>query len=126
CEDAAAPPLAAIEAAAPGVERQAPLFGLADLESEVQCSTWPVRATRRVGPIAAPGSPPIVVVGSTHDPVTPYAWARALAAQLGHGVLLTRDGYGHTGYFASTCVQRVVDAYLTTATPPAAGEVCPT
>ncbi len=124
CEDAPAPSLAAIEAAAPAVARQAPVFGLADLESEVQCTTWPVPATRRVGPIRAPGSPPIVVVGSTHDPVTPYAWARSLAGELAHGVLVTRDGYGHTGYFASRCVQQVVDAYLLSGRPPPAATTC--
>ena len=98
CLDAPAPTLAQIEAAAPAAEAAAPVFGLQNLYGEAGCSVWPVPATGRVGPIHAAGSPPIVVVGSTGDPVTPYRWAQSLAAELSHGVLLTRVGDGHTGY----------------------------
>ena len=48
--------------------------------------------------IAASGSGPILVVGTTRDPATPYRWAEALAEQLESGVLLIRDGDGHTGF----------------------------
>jgi hypothetical protein len=74
--------------------------------------------------VSAPGAPPIVVVGSTGDPVTPYAWARSLAHQLDRGVLLTRTGYGHTAYGFSSCVRTDVDRYLLTRQPPAAATTC--
>lgn len=124
CLDAPAPTVAQLEADAPATLRAAPVFGLLVLYSEIDCSLWPVPATGRPGPVTAAGSPPIVVVGSTEDPVTPYAWAEALAHQLAHGVLLTRVGYGHTGYPFSSCVRTDVDQYLLTGTPPPAGTTC--
>lgn len=126
CATTPAPSLAAIRAAAPGAKAASPAFGLLDLYSEAGCSVWPVKATGPAGPVHAPGSPTILVVGATHDPVTPYAWAKGLAAQLPHGVLLTRDGGGHTSYFQSSCVEAAVDRYLATTVAPRAGTVCPT
>jgi len=125
CLDTPAPSVAQLAAAAPDAEHRAPVFGRLDLYGEAICSVWPVAATGRIAPIRATGAPAIVVVGTTHDPITPYPWARALAAQLGRGVLVTRRGYGHTAYFASACVRRVVDAYLVSARPPKAGTTCP-
>jgi pimeloyl-ACP methyl ester carboxylesterase len=126
CLDSPAPSLARLRADAPAAAQAAPVFGLLDLYSEADCSVWPTPATGKVGPIRAAGSPPIVVVGTTHDPITPYAWAKALAGQLARGVLLTRTGYGHTAYGASACVRTAVDRYLLTLQPPAPGTVCPT
>lgn len=125
CLDAPAPSVAAIEAAAPAARAAAPVFGVADLYSELQCAVWPVPATSQVAPIHATGSPAIVVVGSTGDPATPYAEAQALAAQLSHGVLLTRVGDGHTAYAYSSCIRNYVDAYLTALTVPPVGIRCP-
>ncbi len=49
------------------------------------CETWPEQATREPAEIHAAGAGPILVVGTTGDPATPYAWAQALAdaARLG-------------------------------------------
>ena len=33
---------------------------------------------------SAPGAPPALVIGMTHDPWTPFAWARRLVADLGN------------------------------------------
>lgn len=125
CLDTPAPSLGAIQADAPVVASEAPEFGLLDLYGEVQCTVWPVPATGSVGPLRASGSPPIVVVGSTGDPVTPYSWAQALATQLTRGVLLTRVGDGHTAYGSSSCIRTQVDRYLITLAPPAPGTRCP-
>jgi pimeloyl-ACP methyl ester carboxylesterase len=103
----------------------APEFGVADLYGGLTCVFWPVPATGRPHAIRAPGAPPIVVVGSTGDPATPYAQAQALAAELEHGVLITRVGDGHTGYRSSACVRRAVDAYLVDLTAPANPTTCP-
>ncbi len=80
CLDTPALSLPAIQAHAPVIQRIAPVFGLLDLYGAVQCAVWPVPATGTVGPLRASGSPPIVVVGSTGDPVTPYRWAQSLVA----------------------------------------------
>jgi pimeloyl-ACP methyl ester carboxylesterase len=125
CLDAPAPTLSQLQAAAPAAQAAAPIFGLQNLYSESGCSVWPVPATGQVAAIRAAGSPKIVVVGSTGDPITPYGWARALASQLDNGVLLTRVGDGHTGYEASSCIRSDVDRYLIDLTAPPPGTSCP-
>ena len=55
--------------------------------------------------VRAEGAAPIVVVGTTRDPATPYRGAVHLAAQLASGVLVTRDGDGHTGYNVGNVVR---------------------
>ena len=70
------------------------------------CAFWPVQPTHDPGVIRADGAPPILVVGTTNDPATPYLWAQNLAKELASGVLLTRRGEGHTGYAFSTCIQQ--------------------
>ena len=54
----------------------------------------------------AKGADPIVVIGTTRDPATPYAWSVSLAKSLQNGVLVSRDGDGHTGYNAGNVVRR--------------------
>lgn len=89
------------------------------------CGAWPVQPVRAPAPITAEGSGPIVVVGTTHDPATPYRWAQSLAADLDNGTLITRDGYGHTAYGSSGgCVEEAVDAYLLDGTVPQEGLRC--
>jgi pimeloyl-ACP methyl ester carboxylesterase len=92
---------------------------------QLPCAFWPVRAASRfTGPYAAAGAPPILVVGTTGDPATPYSWAKALASRLDSGVLLTRVGYTHVAYGSSECVRRLVDRYLVGLAPPRRGSVC--
>jgi pimeloyl-ACP methyl ester carboxylesterase len=125
CLDTPSPPVRQLVADGRKLQKQAPVFGLLDLYSEITCALWPVKATGKVGPITAPGSPPIVVIGSTGDPITPYRWAVNLAHQLSHGVLLTRVGDGHTGYGASSCVRSAIDRYMVDGKAPSAGTRCP-
>jgi pimeloyl-ACP methyl ester carboxylesterase len=106
-------------------KQKAPEFGVADLYGALTCTAWPAPPTSSPHAISAAGSPPIVVVGSTGDPATPYADAVALAGQLQHGVLLTRVGDGHTGYRSSACIRSHVDSYLVSLTVPASGIRCP-
>jgi pimeloyl-ACP methyl ester carboxylesterase len=125
CLDSPSPSISAIEKDAPAAAAAAPVFGVADLYSEIGCAVWPVPATGHPHAIHAPGSPPILVIGSTGDPATPYSEAVSLAHQLDHGVLLTRVGEGHTGYEFSACVRAATDLYLTDLAVPAAGTRCP-
>ncbi|MGZ5407463.1 MAG: alpha/beta hydrolase [Aeromicrobium sp.] len=90
-----------------------PVFGRVMAWSAAECRDWPVQSTTPQGRVTAEGAPPILVVGSTRDPATPYAWSKALAGQLKSGVLVTRKGDGHTGYgVGNRCVDDVVDNYL--------------
>ncbi len=64
-------------------------------------------------PLRVRGNAAILLVSGTHDTVTPYAWGRNVARQLGDAaVLLTYDGWGHIAYDRSACVSAAVDRYL--------------
>lgn len=77
------------------------------------CSVWPYPPTGTRGEIKAEGAGPIVVIGTTNDPATPYEWSESLANQLEEGVLITRVGEGHTGYNkGNACVDDAVEAFL--------------
>jgi hypothetical protein len=110
--------LAAVDGAA------APIFGPLLAWGEAQCALWPALPTRTPAPVAAPGSPAIVVVGSTRDSATPYSWAVSVAHNLAKGVLVTFESDDHVAYFYSQCVRDAVQTYLVEAIPPPAGLVC--
>ncbi|MGW1163082.1 alpha/beta hydrolase [Streptomyces sp. NPDC002513] len=114
-----------VEEALPAFEKASPVFGRGLAWASLSCAYWPVQATGRPHRIAAKGAAPIVVVGTTRDPATPYPWARALASQLSSARLLTYDGDGHTAYGrGSRCIDAAIDAYLLRGTPPAKGKHC--
>ena len=117
--------VAQIEAELPAFEKAAPFFGPMVDWSSLPCAYWKTGTTDSPHVIKATGSGPILVVGTTNDPATPYAWAESLAAQLANGHLLTMNGDGHTAYRrGSTCIDGAVDAYYLTGALPAAGTVC--
>jgi len=83
------------------------------------CQQWPAeRASRYAGPWSAHGSAPILVVGTTGDPDTPYQDAVTLAATLENGHLLTFVGEGHSGFAHSRCARAAEVAYLIDLTLP--------
>ena len=89
------------------------------------CDVWPYPATGVREKITADGAAPIVVVGTTNDPATPYEWAVSLAEQLSSGTLITRVGEGHTGYNkGNKCVDDAVEGYLLEGTVPEDGLRC--
>jgi pimeloyl-ACP methyl ester carboxylesterase len=116
--------LAAWKPAATAAERAAPQFGAPIVWGSLPCAYWPVKA----GPVPAlraAGAPPILVVGTTRDPATPFRDAQALAGELRSGVLLAWNGDGHTAYRnGSACVDSAVDQYLIGLRPPDNGTVC--
>jgi pimeloyl-ACP methyl ester carboxylesterase len=127
CLDRPAPTdIAAYDALGPAFAKASPFFGPGFQYSSLQCAYLGVPATGQAGPISADGAPPILLVGGTNDPATPYSWAVSLHQQLTSSVLLTRSGNGHTSYGASICSQQAEDAYLINLTLPAEGTVCTT
>ena len=91
----------------------------------VGCNGIEVKSSEKPRDIKAAGAAPIVVVGTTRDPATPYEWAVALAEQLESGVLVSRDGDGHTGYNSGNdCVDDAVESYLVDGTVPEDGLEC--
>lgn len=102
-----------------------PTFGPSLGSEEDGCANWPAKPVRYPEEIHAKGSSTIVVIGTTHDPATPYAWAESLSKQLDNSVLLTWDGFGHTAYSRSGgCIEEMVDAYLLEDKVPDDGAKC--
>lgn len=99
-------------------EEVAPTFGRY-LAGEGACEYWPAEAAETIEDYSAVGAAPIVVIGTTGDPATPYEWAVRLADILDSGVLISYEGEGHTAYGRSNgCVDDAVDAYLLEGTVP--------
>ena len=68
---------------------------------------------------------PVLVIGTTEDPATPYAWAKALNTTISGSRLITLKGEGHTGYGrGSACTDDAVDTYLLTGVVPAKNLIC--
>lgn len=100
-----------------------PLFGAPLATGAVTCTEWPAPADPYpTGP--ATGAPPIVVVGTTGDPATPYEATERLAELLGVGVVITVEGEGHTAYPENRCVAEAVNAYLIDLAVPTDGTTC--
>ncbi|WGW11047.1 alpha/beta hydrolase [Saxibacter everestensis] len=103
----------------------APTFGVALGYGGAVCESWPYQPVRTPEPANAPGAEPILVVGTTGDPATPYEWSEALTEQLESSTLLTYEGEGHTAYGrAGACINSKVDAYFIEGKLPAAGTRC--
>jgi pimeloyl-ACP methyl ester carboxylesterase len=92
----------------------------------VGCASWSASAADRyAGPWNRRTANPVLVVGNTYDPNTPYHGARAMVRELARARLLTLDGYGHTsGADHSVCVFRAYVAYFVHLRLPPRGAVC--
>ena len=90
------------------------------------CQPWPGQdADRYAGPWTAATANPVLVVGNSFDPATPYAGAQKVAELLPDSSLLTYTGWGHTAFGSGNfCVDSTVVNYLITRQAPAAGTVC--
>jgi pimeloyl-ACP methyl ester carboxylesterase len=124
-DDPASIPASDVAADIPAFEAASPTFGRVFAWGLTNCSGVRVRSSEKPRDVRAVGAPPIVVVGTSRDPATPMKWAEALAAQLESGVLVRRDGDGHTGYHSGNdCVDEAVEAYLIEGTVPTDGLSC--
>lgn len=117
--------VAQIEAGRQQFLKASPTFGAAAMWWPYACSNWPVRSSEPPPDYSAKGAPPILVVGTTRDPATPYQQAVNLANELSSGVLLSRNGDGHTAYSSgNACIDGAVDTYLVTGKPPPEHTMC--
>lgn len=89
------------------------------------CSQWFGHADEAPSKATTSTKAPILIVGTTADPATPYSWAVSLHEQLSTSRLLTFVGDGHTAYGNGvTCIDQAVDAFLVSGTLPASGKRC--
>ena len=125
CTDFSAPTdIAVYDELGPALAKASPIFGPAVQYSALLCAYWPVRSKTAYRSPTVRGAPPILLVGGTNDPATPYAGSESVTSQIPGSVLLTRNGNGHTSYATSVCARTAEDAYLIDLTLPAAGTVC--
>ncbi|MGW4564748.1 alpha/beta hydrolase [Streptomyces sp. NPDC004561] len=111
----------------PEFHAASPLFGDFLAWGMVSCTNWAVPGAADHPDVSAPGSAPILVVGNTGDPATPYEGAKKMVDALGKGVAveLTYKGQGHGAYDSKNmCVQSAVNGYLLDGKVPPAGTVC--
>ena len=116
--------LSAYDRLGPAYAQASSFFGPSFQYSNLPCALWPAKPTGRPGPLTADGAPPILMVGGTNDPATPYAWAVAAHKQLTSSILVTRNGNGHGSYGVSVCATVAEITYLVNLTVPADGTVC--
>ncbi|MFI5854394.1 alpha/beta hydrolase [Streptomyces parvulus] len=116
-----------VEGKLPQFRKASPLFGDFLAWSMLSCTDWAVAGAADHPDVSAPGAPPVLVIGNTGDPATPYEGAGRMAEALGKGVgvELTYKGQGHGAYDSKNkCVRDAVDGYLLDGKVPAAGTVC--
>ncbi|MGQ4377956.1 alpha/beta hydrolase [Streptomyces sp. SAS_267] len=116
-----------VKSKVPAFRAASPLFGDYLAWGMVSCTDWAVPGAAEHPDVSAPGAAPILVVGNTGDPATPYEGARAMVNALGKGVgvELTYKGQGHGAYDSKDkCVQGAVNGYLLEGTVPSAGTIC--
>ena len=105
--------------------KEAPTFGPYLSYGDAACQGWPDEPVTPLDSYAADTDETLLVVGTTHDPATPYAWSEALVAELGNARLLTHDGWGNTAYVSGdSCIKDAVDNYLVSGTVPEQGATC--
>ena len=79
-------------------EEASPTFGWW-FGSSAGCEGWPWTAKENIDDLTPTGGAgPIVVIGTTGDPATPYEWAQSLVEQMPTATLVTYEGEGHTAY----------------------------
>ncbi|EST38918.1 hypothetical protein N566_05035 [Streptomycetaceae bacterium MP113-05] len=114
-----------VEDAFASFDKVSPTFGRTFAWASLNCTYWPVEATGKPYSIPAKGAAPMIVVGTTRDPATPYAWAQGLAGQLKSADLLTYVGDGHTAFMqGSTCIDDAITDYFLKGDMPPEGKRC--
>jgi len=107
--------------------KEMPLLGAVFAAGTPGCAGWPAAkeplSTLRPGAIK--GVPPIVLIGATGDPATPYAQAVAEQALIPGSRLVTWESDDHTAYGrGSACLDEPVTSYLVDLTVPSVGLRC--
>ncbi|WP_026548813.1 alpha/beta hydrolase [Arthrobacter sp. Br18] len=102
-----------------------PTFGALLAYGGANCAPWEYGPVLEPEPASATGAGPMLVIGTTGDPATPYEWSLALADQLESSVHVTWEGEGHTAYGRSNeCIGTIVDSYFLDGTVPEDGVRC--
>jgi len=103
---------------------RSPLFGPLFAQRLLLCSAWPVPSE----PPVVPGErtlPPVLVVATAVDPVTPAEGTRRMAELLPSATLVTWQGQAHGALPRSPCTVDLATRFLLEAITPPSGTPCP-
>lgn len=126
-DNKARPGVGEIKKTVPEFEEASPVFGRSSAWQMIQCGNWPVAGKQKTPDVSAEGADPMLLVGNTGDPATPYSGTRNMKEELGEGaaVELTYKGEGHGAYDSKDrCVRKNVDDYLLDGDVPPDGTTC--
>lgn len=123
CADASDPGLAGAKKEIAQDEKQAPVLGKY-FGADLTCTYWSARPAPQLV-LKGKGAAPILVLGATGDPATPYQQAVWMAQQLQSGVLLTWKGAGHSVWeLGNACAKGAVRSFVNEGTVPKDGTTC--
>ena len=111
------------DAEVPRFAEVAPLLVPDDSIGSYFCTFFPPALDPRVD-ITGAGAGPIVVIGTTGDPATPFESSRRMAEALDDGRFVVVVADQHTGYGVNRCVVDVVNDYLIDLEAPDFGTEC--
>ncbi|MFI9011799.1 alpha/beta hydrolase [Actinosynnema sp. NPDC053489] len=100
-----------------------PLFGAYFARRLLACGPFPVPQQVKVPKLS--GAPPVLVLTTSTDPVTPREGSERAAQALPAGVVVGWQGGGHGALGQSACATRAAEEFLVNAKVPADGTVCP-
>lgn len=112
CTDSSPPSAAEVEAQIETVTRDYPFFGAMLMNDILYCTYWPAAPRLQPQMVNAVGAPQIMVVGTTGDPATPYAWSQRLASELDSSFLVTFVAERHVAAGTNNCVDERYEQYL--------------
>ena len=105
------------------ISKLAPVFGPYLGYAGLTCKYLPATTPVRITSISVEA--PILIIGTTRDPATPYVWAIGLQKIISNSQLLTLVGDGHTGHNrGSACIDNAVDNYYLNGLLPAENLRC--
>ena len=100
-----------------------PVFGAVVAQQLAWCSPWPNRQ-EEMPELGSPDAPPILVLSTAADPVTPEKGTIRAAERIPGAVRIAWQGAGH-GALGSGCVADEVTAFLVDGVVPEDGTLCP-
>ncbi|MBB4967547.1 alpha/beta hydrolase [Saccharothrix violaceirubra] len=100
-----------------------PLFGAYFARQLLRCGPFPVPQNPKPAKIAS--APPVLVVTTADDPVTPKSGSERAAQALPAGVRVDWSGGGHGAVGRSSCATSAVEQFLVSAKVPTSGMSCP-
>lgn len=105
------------------ISAAAPAFGPYLAYSGLLCKYFDVPVPFTVKKVKT--NAPVIIIGTTGDPATPYEWAKGLAQTLPNSRLLTYIGDGHTGQGRGNgCIDDAIDAFYLDGELPEQGLRC--